>query len=899
MIGGSGHRWGEGLVAFTDKMKEKYSTQENYWNVLYPRLKSWNFTSQFDWDTEPVATPLPSIRLMQLSGPFYNWKTNGISKYKLIDGVDWHDIPNVFHPDWESFVDNHIKQMTAPFANSPWVIGYQVANEYDWNTADGAALSAWKRPVLDEAKKAWIDVAKCHGDIAYFNRAWNTQFADFDAAANTTVIPVKSPTPAAEAMCWDFQNLVLEKYLKPCKTAINKYTPGHLLLGVRQHVHNVDEYFNTGFWETMGKYCDVISINYYTTFVNPNNGVPTAIENHLRGIHELTKRPVMTSEWHPLGNIADDEEYKKYNYYQKYMASRDYMVGTQFFQYDGEEKRKYGVVDMDNVPYPDLERAFKETNPQIQNIHATGKITDFTYEKLKGLTWKEAIPTTTSTLTGTNFTCGDLTLEVKNWGINIKKTGVDFGTFSPVLKLTVNDAVIYPGFSKQVIINKIIENTNYTVVKLTWGVATTNYNLDANWELWIPKATTLNNGNWFAVRMTGAQNPSQTTYNYDKVFYSIYTYDKTAVPMDVYSLDINGWKLPTNSISLFDAANQLGEGSGQEAQIFTNGGQYTSMFWDLDKSMVGAQGFSEAGPMGIVMITPSTTNYAGYETLKTAYENACFNVDPNFKEKMAWEIDPAAQALLKKCSQEPYRIAFNGPHFLPGKIQVEDFDEGKEGVTYNDTDDANNGGQYRATAVDIKTSTDVGGGHQLGWVSTGEWLEYTVNLATAGTYDLKLRYATINNAATIKVSFNGRELATLNPTSTGSWATMGTFIVPSITIPETTNGILRLEITGGQGIDLNWIALESRQSLDKEDFEAINNSISIYPNPTNTSFKVTGLSNSYSYELYNMQGQLVGKNENQNAESTINTNTLPEGIYGIRIKSGQNVYNKKVVVSEK
>jgi len=42
-------------------------------------------------------------------------------------------------------------------------------------------------------------------------------------------------------------------------------------------------------------------------------------------------------------------------------------------------------------------------------------------------------------------------------------------------------------------------------------------------------------------------------------------------------------------------------------------------------------------------------------------------------------------------------------------IQAENFDGGGEGVAYHDSDVANNGGQYRNTAVDVETTSDTGG----------------------------------------------------------------------------------------------------------------------------------------------------------------------------------------------
>src|SRR4029079_4494449 len=78
---------------------------------------------------------------------------------------------------------------------------------------------------------------------------------------------------------------------------------------------------------------------------------------------------------------------------------------------------------------------------------------------------------------------------------------------------------------------------------------------------------------------------------------------------------------------------------------------------------------------------------------------------------------------------------------LPGLVQAEDFNEGNAGVAYFDTDSANNGDatSYRTTQVDIETSTDTNGGYSLGWCFATEWLNYTVDVATAGTYDIGIR----------------------------------------------------------------------------------------------------------------------------------------------------------------
>jgi len=96
------------------------------------------------------------------------------------------------------------------------------------------------------------------------------------------------------------------------------------------------------------------------------------------------------------------------------------------------------------------------------------------------------------------------------------------------------------------------------------------------------------------------------------------------------------------------------------------------------------------------------------------------------------------------------------PSVIPGTIQAEDFDIGGEGVAYHDLDAGNNGGRYRPSeSVDIQTTTDTGGGYNVGWMEAGEWLQYTVNVATTGTYDLDVRVAANGNGGTFHIEFNG------------------------------------------------------------------------------------------------------------------------------------------------
>ena len=146
-------------------------------------------------------------------------------------------------------------------------------------------------------------------------------------------------------------------------------------------------------------------------------------------------------------------------------------------------------------------------------------------------------------------------------------------------------------------------------------------------------------------------------------------------------------------------------------------------------------------------------------------------------------------------------------HLIPGKIEVEHFDLGGQGTAYSDSNSNNSGGAFRESeGVDIQSTSDSGGGYNVGWVSSGEWLEYTVGNVSSGTYDIKLRVA-VNGVSTGKnvvAKLGGREIGEFVFSSTGGWQTWETVTIRNVSIDNAANQVLRLELKSG-GMNINWI----------------------------------------------------------------------------------------------
>src|SRR5205085_9248652 len=108
---------------------------------------------------------------------------------------------------------------------------------------------------------------------------------------------------------------------------------------------------------------------------------------------------------------------------------------------------------------------------------------------------------------------------------------------------------------------------------------------------------------------------------------------------------------------------------------------------------------------------------------------------------------------------------------ISGTIEAENFDEGGEGIAYHDVDAANKGNAYRTgVGVDVEPADDTGGGYNVGYTQAGEWVEYTVNVGTAGVYKIESRVARGNPGGVFHVEFNGVDATgAISVSNTGGW----------------------------------------------------------------------------------------------------------------------------------
>jgi len=124
----------------------------------------------------------------------------------------------------------------------------------------------------------------------------------------------------------------------------------------------------------------------------------------------------------------------------------------------------------------------------------------------------------------------------------------------------------------------------------------------------------------------------------------------------------------------------------------------------------------------------------------------------------------------------------------------------------------NRGGQYRTDqGVDIESTTDAGGGYNVGYTRAGEWLEYTADVTEAGTYDLSFRVAAAAAGGKFHVEVDGADATgSLSVPNTGSSQTWTTITKNGVKLPAGTH-VLRLAFdtaaTNGALGNFNWFSI--------------------------------------------------------------------------------------------
>jgi len=248
--------------------------------------------------------------------------------------------------------------------------------------------------------------------------------------------------------------------------------------------------------------------------------------------------------------------------------------------------------------------------------------------------------------------------------------------------------------------------------------------------------------------------------------------------------------------------------------------------------------------------------------------------------------------------QSGEQFPFNAvPFELPGTIESGNYDlfEGgnASGIAYHDQD-VQNQGDYRKNEY-VDAVLDPNEGPTVGWIKGGEWLEYSINVDSAGLYQMSYRYASgnLNGGGPFHLLIDGDTVKTIRTVpSSSSWNSWNTRNSNSIPI-KSGQHILRLAFEQGE-FNLGRLTFTRSTSLPYSQTVADAGKNQLIQLPIDTavlngsgSYDPNGSSLNYKWQ------QVYGPSVLQISNDTLAQPTirgLIEGVYLMRLSADNGTY---------
>lgn len=436
-----------------------------------------------------------------------------------------------------------------------------------------------------------------------------------------------------------------------------------------------------------------------------------------------------------------------------------------------------------------------------------------------------------------------------------------------------------------------LPNNNSALRNLFINITSAIREVDKNHILFIE-------GNWYATDFSGLTPPWD-----NNMAYSFHKYwNQTDVGTIQYLLNIR---------DQYNTPLWLGETGENSNQWFAECVELMKKYnigwaWWPHKKM-GAI----AGPLS-APITPEYQKVLDYwngnGTVTSTYAaNALITMAENLAlEKCEYHKDVIDALIRQPGTTQTIPFADNN---IPGRIYAPDYDLGKQDIAYKDNDYKNttqgaaynSGYAYRNDGVDIeKCSDSFSNGYSLGWINSGEWVGFTVNVARTDVYTISLRVASNVTGGRALLKLDGFELGkAISIPKTGGYQTWQSVTYSdSLEIPAGKHFLQVCFTTGGY--NFNSVDFTGRNLTGSTSYELKQN----YPNPFNPATKIEYVipeKSVVSLKVYDVLGRDVAtlvSEEQMNDKYTLVFDAskfgLSSGTYFYKLQAGNYTETKKL-----
>ncbi len=300
-----------------------------------------------------------------------------------------------------------------------------------------------------------------------------------------------------------------------------------------------------------------------------------------------------------------------------------------------------------------------------------------------------------------------------------------------------------------------------------------------------------------------------------------------------------------------------------------------------NKAVIGlpfyGYGFGASANQGISYAN-IVAQYPGAENLDQVGNTIYYNGIPTIKQKTTFAIQNAAGVMIWELSQD----ATGSKSLLNAINQVITGSNPPATGTLIQAENYNT-----MSGVQTEATTDTGGGLNVGYCDTGDWMAYyNINFPTSGTYQIEYRVASAVTGGRLSSDLNAGtiQLGAINVPNTGGWQNWQTITQTVNVNAGTYNFGIYVQNTG---FNINWFRITKSGSTARtaapSSTEQSIASLEIYPNPTESEIFFTAEVSGGNVNIINTEGGATVSSQTVNNNS-IDVSTLKTGIYLISVE---------------
>ena len=287
-------------------------------------------------------------------------------------------------------------------------------------------------------------------------------------------------------------------------------------------------------------------------------------------------------------------------------------------------------------------------------------------------------------------------------------------------------------------------------------------------------------------------------------------------------------------------------------------------------------GFGASANQGISYAN-IVAQYPGAENLDQVGNTIYYNGIPTIKQKTTFAVQNAGGVMIWELSQD----ATGAKSLLTAVDQVVKGSNPPTGTgTLIQAENYNT-----MSGVQTETTTDTGGGLNVGYCDTGDWMAYyNINFPTSGNYVIEYRVASAVTGGRLSSDLNAGtiQLGAVNVPNTGGWQNWQTITQTVNVNAGTYNFGIYVQNTG---FNINWFRITkaasglAAKSASADKIE----SLTVYPNPSEDTLFFSAEVSGANVSIINSEGGATVSTQKAN-DNSINVSGLKSGIYLILVE---------------